>query len=162
MIVLRLAEQYYHQPGLAERALKRSESHIARSKSVDPMGELRAGKLDYIWSYSSVAEAAGFRYVSLPSEIDLSDPADSAQYARASVRVAGKSTGDTVTFTGEPIIYGFSIPKHAPHPQLAASFAAFLLSGEGRRILRREHLEALEKPVLVGTQIPEVVRKVVK
>lgn len=119
---------------------------------------LQAGELDYIWSYESVAQAANLRYVRLPAEIDLSAVQDSAVYATASVRIAGKTLGDSATVQGQPIVYGFTIPKGAPHPTIAVRFAAFLLSADGRRVLRTAKLDALEKPVLVGLDIPTSLR----
>jgi molybdate/tungstate transport system substrate-binding protein len=122
------------------------------------MGLLQAGEIDYAWSYESVAQAAKLPYVTLPRAIDLSDPADSAQYALATVRVPGNSPRDTVELRGEPIIYALSVPREAPHRALAERFVAFLLSADGKRILAREHLDALPTPIFVGDSVPEVVR----
>jgi molybdate/tungstate transport system substrate-binding protein len=158
VIVLELAERYYHHPGLTDSALRNSAAHVVRPKEVDLMGLLQAGELDYIWSYESVAQATGLRYVRLPDAIDLGNPADSTAYAQAAVRVTGKTPRDSITFRGEPILYGVSIPRDPPHPQLAERFAAFLLSADGRRILRREYLDALEPPRLVGDGAPPRVR----
>jgi len=156
LIVMRLAEQYYKQPGLADRLVAKSSAHVVRPKEVDLMGLLQAGEIDYAWSYESIAQAAKLPYVTFPRAIDLSDPADSAQYAAASVRVPGKSPRDSVTLVGEPILYGFSVPRAAPHKALAEKFAAFLISDAGRRILAREHLDALPTPIFVGDSIPAI------
>jgi molybdate/tungstate transport system substrate-binding protein len=157
LLTLQLAERYYHQPGLADRLLAASPSRNVRPKEVDLVGLLQAGELDYIWSYESVAQAAGLRYVTLPEQIDLSTPADSAFYARATARVRGKGPGDTLVVHGQPIVYGISIPARAPHPALAARFLAWMLSADGRRVLRAAELDALDHPVLVGTGAPPVV-----
>src|SRR5690606_33273577 len=100
-------------------------------KEADLVGLVQAGEMDYIWSYESLASATGLKYVRLPTEIDLSSPADSARYATVQVRVRGKSPGDTVTFRGQPIVYALSIPKKAPHPELAERFVTYLVSGDG-------------------------------
>jgi len=155
LIVMRLAEQYYKQPGLADRLVANSAAHVVRPKEVDLMGLLQAGEIDYAWSYESVAQAAKLPYVTLPRAIDLSDPADSAQYAKASVRIPGNTPKDTVEIKGEPIIYGFTVPRDAPHKALGEKFAAFLISDAGKRILAREHLDALPSPIFVGDSIPE-------
>lgn len=154
LIVMRLAERYYHQPGLADRLVAKSTAHVVRPKEVDLMGLLQAGEIDYAWSYESVAQAAKLPYVLLPRAIDLSDPADSAQYAIASVRIPGRTPRDTVELRGEPILYGLSVPREAPHGALAERFVAFLLSPDGRRILAREHLDALPQPIIVGDHVP--------
>ena len=122
---------------------------------------LQAGELDYIWSYESIAQATGLRYVTLPTQIDLSNLADSAMYAVAAVRIAGRTPTDTITLRGAPIVYGLSIPKNAPHPQLAEKFVAWLLSTDGRRILRGARLDALEVPVLIGEGVPHSVTEAV-
>jgi hypothetical protein len=43
--------------------------------------------------------------------------------------------------------------EHGP-PALAERFVAFLLSPDGRRILRRQHFDALDRPTLVGRGAP--------
>jgi molybdate/tungstate transport system substrate-binding protein len=156
LIVMHLAEHYYKQPGLADRLVANSSAHIVRPKEVDLMGLLQAGEIDYAWSYESVAQAAGLPYVTLPRAIDLSDPAGAEQYARASVRIPGSSRADSVEVKGEPILYGFTVPRNAPHKALGEKFAAFLLSDTGKRILAREHLDALPVPIFVGDSVPPI------
>jgi molybdate/tungstate transport system substrate-binding protein len=151
LLVLQLAEQHYGDTGLAGRLLARAPSRNVRPKETDLLGLLQAGELDYIWSYESMAQAASLRYVRLPSSIDLGDPAQAQAYARASVRVVGSTPGDTIEFRGEPIVYGLSIPREAPHPELARRFVTWLLSDEGRSVLERARLDALEQPEFVGT-----------
>ena len=34
-----------------------------------------------------------------------------------------------------PVVYGLTIPRSAPHPELAQEFARFVLSDVGRRII---------------------------
>ena len=156
LIVMKLAEQYYGQPGLADRLAANSSAHLVRPKEVDLMGLLQAGEIDYAWSYESVAQGAKLPYVMLPRAIDLSDPSAFAQYARATVRIPGKTRTDSVEMKGEPILYAFSVPRSAPHKSLGEKFAAFLLSDAGRRILTREHLDPLPAPVFVGDSVPEI------
>jgi molybdate/tungstate transport system substrate-binding protein len=157
LLAMQIAERYYRVPGLADSLLAAAPPRNVRPEEVDLVGVLQAGELDYIWSYESLAQAAGLRYVNLPDSVDLGSPADSAFYAQASVRVVGRTPRDTVTFRGEPIVYAFSIPRRAPHPAVAERFAAFLLSPEGRRVLRAARLDALDPPVLVGTGAPRAV-----
>ena len=140
LIVMRLAELYYKEKGLTDRLVANSSAHVVRPKEVDLMGLLQAGEIDYAWSYESVAQAAKLPYVTLPRAIDLSDPAGSAQYALASVRIPGNTPRDSVELKGEPILYGFTVPRDAPHKALGEKFAAFLVSDAGKRILAREHL----------------------
>jgi molybdate/tungstate transport system substrate-binding protein len=157
VLVMQLAERHYAQPGLLQQLLAAAPSENVRPKEADLVALLQAGQLDYAWSYESLARSAGLEFVALPAAIDLSDPARAAAYESASVRVLGGAPGDTITFQGEPIVYGLSIPRNAPHPQIAERFVAFLLSADGQATLRGAHLDALERPILVGSGAPESV-----
>jgi len=139
MLVWQLAERHYDEPGLAARLEAAHPARNVRPKEADLVGLLQAGELDYIWSYESMARAAGLRFVQLPKGIDLSPPDSAGTYARAAVTVRGARAGDSVTFRGAPIVYAVAVPRDAPHRALGERFAAFLLSAEGQAILRRCH-----------------------
>ena len=49
-----------------------------------------------------------------------------------------------------PSVTTWAVPERAPNPALARAFAAFLLSPDGRAILRAEGLDALDAPVARG------------
>lgn len=152
LMAWQLAERARNAPGLAARLEARSGARNVRPKEADLVGMLEAGEFDYIWSYESMAKAIGFRYVLLGDSVDLSQPSLAAFYRSASVSVRGAVFGSQVTFVGAPIVYAFAVPKDAPEPELARRFADFLVSTEGREILRREGLDALEMPeVVTGT-----------
>lgn len=153
LMAMQLAEMHYGDSGLARRLLDAAPERNVRPKEVDLVALVQAGELDYVWQYESVARATGLRYIRLPHQIDLGFPVDSAHYDSAVVRVLGEGIGDTITLRGSPIIYGFSIPVNAPHPEIARQFAAFLL-GEGQGIMRRAHLPVYHRAVVVGTGAP--------
>jgi len=159
LLVWQLAERFYKQPGLGARLLASAPPRNVRPKEADLVGLLQAGEFDYIWSYESIAQGAGLRYVTLPEAIDLGTPADSAAYAVASTRVAGKTPRDSVTMRGQPIVYAFTVPTRAPHPAIAARFAAYLASDDGRRVLRSAKLDVLDRYDVVGTGAPSGVRE---
>jgi molybdate/tungstate transport system substrate-binding protein len=152
LLVWQLAERFYQQPGLGRKLLAASPPRNVRPKEADLVGLLQAGEFDYIWSYESIAQGVGAKYVTLPREIDLSAPEDSAAYAVASVRVAGKTPRDSVTMRGQPIVYAFTIPTRAPHPEIAAKFAEYLASPDGKRVMRGAKLDVLEQFEMVGKQ----------
>ena len=154
LLVWQLAERFYKQPGLGQRMLTAAPERNVRPKEADLVGLLQAGEFDYIWSYESIALAVGLRYVTLPTAIDLSSPTDSAAYAAASVRVAGKTPRDSITMRGQPIVYAFTVPTRAPHPTLAMRFAIYLASPDGRRVLRGAKLDAFDSYTVVGTGAP--------
>ena len=161
LLTMQLAERYYKQPGLYDRLVTLSPAKNVRPREADLVGVLQAGEFDYIWSYESLAQATKLRYITLPAAIDLGTPVDSDIYATASVQVAGKTPKDTLTIKGQPIVYALSIPKTAPHPSVAETFVAFLLSPDGRKLMRATKLDALDTPLIIGSGAPAAVRAAV-
>lgn len=157
LLVWQLAERYYKQPGLAQRLQEVARPANVRPNEASLVALLEAGEMDYIWSYENMAQRSGFKHVIFPTEVDLSSMADSAVYATASVKVTGRTPADSLTIIGKPIVYAFTVPKAAPHPTLAARFAQWLASEEGKRILRREKLDVLEEYAITGTGAPDSV-----
>lgn len=154
IMVFQLAERHYESPGLAAALEAAAPVRNMRPKEIELVALLEGGELDYAWFYESMARATNIPYVTLPAEIDLSSADHADRYARAQVRVLGAAPGDTITITGAPIRYAFSVPLAAPHPDLGRRFAAFLLSDAGRRALASEFLESLPAPVANGTGLP--------
>jgi molybdate/tungstate transport system substrate-binding protein len=152
LLVFQLAELEYHRPGLASALERTASARDVRPKSADLVALVQAGELDYAFVYESTAQDAHLSYLSLPSRLNLGEPADSAFYARASVRVVGATPRDTIEIRGAPIRYALSIPTAAPHAEVAKAFVAYLLSPAGARVMRSRHLDALDQPVRVGTE----------
>lgn len=150
LMAFQLAELHYGERGLAARLTAAAATRNIRPREADQVAMLQAGALDYIWTYENLARGAGLKFVTLPPEVDLGNAADSLNYAKASVRVVGRQKGDSVTFTGEPILYGVAIPLLAPDSLVAHQFVRFMLSADGRRILRNAALDALDAPISAG------------
>lgn len=151
LMVWQLAAQTTADPDLMARLAARAPARNVRAKEADLVGLLQAGEFDYIWSYESMARATGLRWVALGDSADLSSPTLAEHYAAARVTVRGARGGESITFIGQPIVYAFALPIGAPSPELAQRFARFLVSDEGREILRREGLDTLEVPEGVGS-----------
>ena len=154
LLVWQLAGRHYGIPDMEARMLRAAPERNVRPREADQVALLQAGELDYIWTYENLARLMGLPYLRLPNAVDLGSVTDSATYATASTRVLGKRLGDTLVVQGRPILFGVSIPRAAPNAALAERFVAYLLSADGRRILRRAHFDALESPVLVGNGAP--------
>ncbi|HTR77422.1 MAG TPA: extracellular solute-binding protein [Gemmatimonadaceae bacterium] len=154
LLTFQLAEQFYKEPGLARRLLDAAPARNVRPREADQVGLLQTHQLDYIWTYQNLADNDGLKFVKLPDAIDLGNPADSALYATASTRVVGTHVGDTLTVRGAPILFAVSAATRGPHPAAAARFLAYLLSIDGRRILRAQHFDALDHAVVVGSGAP--------
>jgi molybdate/tungstate transport system substrate-binding protein len=154
LLVWQLAGRHYGIPDMEARMLRAAPARNVRPREADQVALLQAGELDYIWTYENLAALMSLPYRKLPDAVDLGSPADSATYATASTRVLGKRVGDTITVRGRPILFGVSVPRAAPHSAAADRFVAYLLSDEGRRILRQTRFDALEQPVYVGKGVP--------
>jgi len=152
LMALQLAERHYRMPGLARRLARAVRPGDVRPKSADLIALLQTGEIDYAWEYEAVARQHGLRWVRLPPEIDLGDPARAAGYARAAVRLPGprRRGADSLTVRGEPIAYALTIPLRAPHPERAHDFVRFVFSAEGRRVLEAHGFRVPERPTVVG------------
>ncbi len=134
LMAMQLAERYYKRPGLAARLEAASPARDMRPKSADLTALLQTGNLDYAWEYESVAQSLGLRYVTLPPEVDLGEPALGATYAAASVRIAGRG-GAPMIMHGAPIVFGAAVLADAADQTAARRFITYLMSPEGRLIL---------------------------
>lgn len=116
-------------------------SHLVmRPYSVNLLPLLKSGDIDYAFEYESVARQHGLEIISLPPEIDLSDPTYNSVYDDVTVKLDFQRFASVrPEFTGEAIRYGATIPGNAPHPEEAATLLAFLLGPEGRRIMAENH-----------------------
>lgn len=153
LMVFQLAEEYYREPGLAARLNAAVPDRYIRPKESDLTALVESGELDYAFSYASIARATGLPMVTLPTALDLSDPAQADFYAHAVVRLPG-SGGDTLTFRGEPITYALTIPDSAAHPALARQFVDFVFSDSGQAILRAAGLTPIT-PEIRGSGGPD-------
>jgi molybdate/tungstate transport system substrate-binding protein len=135
VLTLKLADIHYKFDKFSNRVLNMSARHI-RPKETDLLALLETGALDYIFIYRSVAEQHQLKYILLPDEINLKEPTLAWFYQKATVRLRGKKTGEWVEMQGEPMIYSFTIPVNAPNPDLALTFARFMMDPEmGMKIL---------------------------
>ncbi|MBW1873358.1 MAG: substrate-binding domain-containing protein, partial [Deltaproteobacteria bacterium] len=75
---------------------------------------LESRAIDYAFVFRSIAEEHNLKVIRLPVEYNLSSPQHAKTYARAKVPVILKTGTPAVQITGEPIVYGLTIPKTAP------------------------------------------------
>lgn len=158
LLLYKLAESFYRDPGLATRLEARTPPRLMRGNASELAALLSAGELDYIIEYESLARAQELRFIPLPAEIDLGDARLADAYAAASVRIArGK---DTVEIHGAPILYGISVPTNAPHAAVGHRFLRFLFGPAGLAILRASNVDALDTLVLHGDSVPAAIHPV--
>lgn len=158
LLLLRLAARHYDDPTLEARILANAPPRNVRPNAAELVALLEAGELDYIVEYESLARAHGLRYLALPPQVDLGDPARESQYAAVSLRIPGRSTADSLTVRGGAILFALGVPGEAPNRAHGEGLAEFLLRGAGRRIFREAGIDLLPVPTLVGQGAPESVR----
>jgi molybdate/tungstate transport system substrate-binding protein len=128
---------------------KEDSGLIVRGSSVRLLGLLESGDLDYAFEYESVSRQHGLEFLPLPPEIDLSDEARAADYARVRVSLDYQRFASVKPeFVGGQIVYGITIPSNAPHPDLAAEFIRLIFGPEGQEIMARN-----QHPMIVPAEV---------
>lgn len=137
VLTLQLAEKYYKKPGLAKKIMGKDQNYM-RPKEVDLLPLIESESIDYIFIYKSVAIQHQLKYITLPDEINLKNPAFAALYATVSTRINGKEPGQKETVKGEPMIYGVTILRDAPNKEAAIAFVRYLLTAnQGMAIMEK-------------------------
>jgi molybdate/tungstate transport system substrate-binding protein len=110
---------------------------VLRSSSIRLLALLESGDIDYSFEYESVARQHNLGFVSLPPEISLSTAGQSEFYRQVRCRLDFQRFSSVQPeFTGQPIIYGITIPRNAPYPEGALEYITFLLGIEGQKIFK--------------------------
>jgi molybdate/tungstate transport system substrate-binding protein len=152
--MLQLAQGYYHDPALAAAVLKNSpESSVAETET-SLLAALQSGQIDYLAIYKSSALEQHLKYIALPPQINLSDSAMAAAYAKVTIEA-----GSLGARTARPIIYGLTIPSTAPDPTAGQKFISFLLSPQGQAIMAANGFVVIS-PALAHSQdkVPAALR----
>jgi molybdate/tungstate transport system substrate-binding protein len=130
-----LAENYYKQPGLADRILGAylNPEQIFTEPSL--LSRLEAGQIDASSGYLSATRSHHLPYIELPDEINLSNPAMEAAWyknVQFSITLPG---GKVATLNTQPLVFYATVLKDSKQPALAKKFVEFLQSPEGQKLL---------------------------
>ncbi len=163
VLTMKLAEQFYKKPGLSETLLQKDNEFI-RPKATDLLALLESNTIDYIFLYRSVAQQHNLKYLLLPDEINLKNPELSDFYKTVSIEISGKEPGTTITKKGAPMVYGITIPKNAPNPELAKKFVAFVCTpSNGIAIMERNGQPSMvPSPSETYSAIPDELKQFAK
>jgi molybdate/tungstate transport system substrate-binding protein len=138
LIMWRLAERYYKQPGLAAKLEAGCPPSNIRPHSIYLVALLESSELDYYFGYASDARLGKLNFLALPPEINLGDLAMSGEYASASVEVG--SGGNRHVIKGAPIAFGVTLASAASHRKEALEFITLMAGPEGRKIAAQNGL----------------------
>lgn len=130
--LMRRSATYYNSPGLGERLLAHAPASYVRPNAAELAALLETGEVDYIVDYMSVARQYGFSVVTFPDDLAPS------------------------------VLYTVAVPRGAPHFSAGIEFVSYLLSENGKRILRDAHVDVLDLPVAVGSVIPQELSGIVR
>lgn len=168
-MIFQLAEEFYKVPNLYNNLL----GHMV---TAGPLGsQITLGKqLDFQFTYEHNAQATAatnpdYRYVSLPDEINLSDPAKNAYYAQHAVVVLpglGTSrSARTVPVPAARLAWGITLMTAAPNRENAVKFLQLLLGPTGVAALK-ENGPAPISPAQISAadlrKLPESLRPLVR
>ena len=119
----------------------KSNSHIVlRGASIQLIALLESGDLDYAFEYESVIRQHGLGMLELPAEVNLGEQDYESIYNQVRVDLDFQRFATVKPqFRGERIGYGITVPANAPHAVEAEMFIAFLLSPEGRALMKADH-----------------------
>jgi molybdate/tungstate transport system substrate-binding protein len=131
IILMELAEKYYQQPGLAGKILGSTDNSSQIFPEEELVARLGSGQLDAGFFYLNEVKDQNLPYITLPTQINLSDPSMNSAYAQASYTDT-KTHKKTV---GAAIAYTITIPSTSKNLAGAIAFANFLLSSQGQTIL---------------------------
>lgn len=142
ILTMELARAYYNQPNLERNILGGAENTAQIFPEETLVARLDSGQLDAGFFYLNEVKNAGLPYISLPDQINLSNPSDTAAYAQASYT---DSSGKTTK--GAPIVYTLTILSNATNKAGADAFARYLLTGAGHTDLTSAGILALTSTV---------------
>jgi molybdate/tungstate transport system substrate-binding protein len=160
-LIFQLAQVYYKQPLLYDKLM----SHVVvpgpnATRSLSHLGTLYDFQLTYEHNARATAQKdPDYRYVDLPAEINLSDPARNAYYAKNAVVVLPglESPGSvqTVPVRGASVAWGITLLRNAPDQDNGIRFLQMLLGPAGTAALK----ENGPAPISPAQVTPEDFRK---
>ena len=141
LLVCALAQEHYHLPDLKQHILG-SDTNPEQVNQLN-LAQLERGEIDALFLYLSAAGERALPYLTLPDEINLSNPAMAATYARVSF-----TTDTGQTFNGKPISFSVAVLKNTNHPHASLQLVEFLISAVGQKLVQAAHF--LPSPALIG------------
>lgn len=135
VFLMKLAERYYHQPGLARRILGPIINHRQIFPEPEVMARLQSGQFDASSAYKTQPAAMGLPYLSLPPQINLGDAAYDKDYDEVSLRLKGK------IHKPSPLVFYAAVLKTSRNPVAAGHFIEWLRASAGQALLRRYHYD---------------------
>ena len=151
--MLELAQMKYHLP--SSIVTKILGGPLADAKSPEIFEEasldstLQSGQLDAASAYLNQAIELHLPYITLPDDINLGNPADASNYAKAHITITGN-----VAKSGSPL--AIDITTIGTPTPAALAFVKYVLSPAGLAVYKQGGYTLL-KPTLTGSGAPSAV-----
>jgi molybdate/tungstate transport system substrate-binding protein len=143
IILMELAEQYYHQPGLASKILGAANNASQIFPEEDLIARLGSGQLDAGFFYLNEATDAKLPFVTLPTQINMGDPALNKTYAAASY-----TDPKTHAVTkGSAVVYTVTILNTSKNKTGAIAFIQYMFSPPGQAFFTGDGLSTVTPKV---------------
>jgi molybdate/tungstate transport system substrate-binding protein len=130
-----LAQNYYGQPGLADRILGGYQNPQQIFTEASLLSRLEAAQLDASSGYLSAARSHHLPFIELPDEINLSNPQMDVRWYKAVQFSIKLPSGREATLNTQPLVFYATVLKDSKRPALAGKFVQFLQSPEGQKML---------------------------
>jgi len=137
IFTMMLASRYYQQPQLTKNVLGDTQNPQQVFAEGGLLSRLEAGQVDAASGYESATRSAKLPYITLPDEINLSNPElDKTWYSKVSFAITD-AKGQQKTLHPQPLVFYAAVLKNAPHPELAQKFVKFMQSEEGQTLFKQ-------------------------
>ncbi len=131
-----LAQNFYRQPELADRILGGYQNPQQIFTETSMLSRLEAGQLDASSAYLSAVTSHHLPSITLPDEINLSNPDMEAKWYKTVEFSITLPNGRTATLNTQPLVFYATVLKDSKRPALAEKFVQFLQSPEGQKLFR--------------------------
>lgn len=142
-----LAEKYYHQPDLVKNILGPVENQQQIFTEASLLARLKSGQMAASSGYLSAVKSLHLPYITLPDQINLSDPAMSKDWY-SKVHFTLNVDGKAKTVHTQPLVFYAAVPSDAPDPKLGMAFIHFMTSPQGQAMFKETGYSAPKGPVL--------------
>ena len=115
-----LAEAYYDEAGLVEDL---TDNLVVDPQEAHLLAGIETGERAAAVAYRNMAVDHDLPFVSLPPELDFSDPGLADHYASATFTM-----DDGTTVEGTPVLYNMTVPSVAENRDVGERFVGFVLS----------------------------------
>lgn len=133
IFTLLLAERFYKQPGLMKKILGEIENTQQIFTEASLMARLQSGEIDASSGYLCSAVSHDLPYISLPPQINLSDPAMTKDWYSTVHFQIKLPNGKTQTLSTQPLVFYAMLLKNAPNPKGGQQLIDLMVSPDGRK-----------------------------